>query len=73
MDVLVADVISLIRCPILGGSISQDKLILTLHYQLGHFAFLVHALLTGKVDNIREGMEDRLHQRQRGDAVYAHL
>jgi homoserine kinase len=41
--------------------------------QVGHFGWLVHALLTGKLGNLREGFEDRLHQQQRGDAVYRHL
>jgi len=41
--------------------------------QVGHFAWLVHALLTGKTENLREGFEDRFHQRQRGAAVYGHL
>jgi len=41
--------------------------------QVGHFAWLVHALVTGKLQNLREGFEDRLHQKQRGNAVYKHL
>jgi homoserine kinase len=41
--------------------------------QVGHFGWLVHALVTGKLQNLREGLEDRLHQKQRGEAVYKHL
>ena len=41
--------------------------------QVGHFGWLVHALMTGKIDNLQEGLEDRLHQRQRGEKVYSHL
>lgn len=41
--------------------------------QIGHFGWLVHALLTGNLQNLREGLDDRLHQNQRGKAVYKHL
>jgi homoserine kinase len=41
--------------------------------QVGHFGWLVHALITGKIENLRDGFEDLLHQRQRAEAVYKHL
>lgn len=42
-------------------------------FNMGRLAWLVLALTTGKVENIRVGMQDRLHQRQRGEHVYSHL
>jgi homoserine kinase len=42
-------------------------------HNMGRIAWLINALLTGKTNYLREGFEDRLHQRQRGDAVYHHL
>merc|ERR1719440_786139 len=42
-------------------------------HNMGRIAWLINALLTGKTNYLREGFEDRLHQKQRGDAVYHHL
>jgi|GEM_PF-66139 len=42
-------------------------------FNMGRLAWLVLALTTGKVSNLRAGMEDRLHQPQRGASVYKHL
>jgi len=42
-------------------------------FNMGRTAWLVNCLLTGKTDDLREGFDDRLHQRQRGKHVYPHL
>eukprot|EP00658_Telonema_sp_P-2_P066942 TRINITY_DN558_c0_g2_i1.p1 TRINITY_DN558_c0_g2~~TRINITY_DN558_c0_g2_i1.p1 ORF type:complete len:349 (-),score=42.42 TRINITY_DN558_c0_g2_i1:202-1248(-) len=42
-------------------------------FNMGRLAWLVTCLLTGETSEMREGMEDRLHQPQRGDSVYHHL
>mmetsp|Transcript_17779 Transcript_17779/g.28778 ORF Transcript_17779/g.28778 Transcript_17779/m.28778 type:complete len:397 (-) Transcript_17779:792-1982(-) len=42
-------------------------------FNMGRIAWLILALQNGKIDHIRAGLEDRLHQKQRGDKVYTHL
>jgi len=42
-------------------------------FNIGRAAFLVNALCQGNLDNLRFGVEDRLHQPQRGAALYPHL
>lgn len=42
-------------------------------FNIGRVAFLVHALCTGNVDNLRYGVEDKLHQPQRGAKLYKYL
>jgi homoserine kinase len=42
-------------------------------FNMGRIAWLVLALTTGKIENLRLAVEDRLHQPQRGAAVYRHL
>jgi len=42
-------------------------------YNIGRVAWLVNALSTSNLDNLRFGVEDALHQPQRGKAVYKHL
>jgi homoserine kinase len=42
-------------------------------FNMGRLAWLVTCLLTNNTTDMREGFEDRLHQHQRGEAVYGHL
>ena len=42
-------------------------------FNIGRVAWLVNALCTSNLDNLRYGVEDVLHQPQRGKAVYKHL
>mmetsp|Transcript_24551 Transcript_24551/g.48817 ORF Transcript_24551/g.48817 Transcript_24551/m.48817 type:complete len:434 (+) Transcript_24551:86-1387(+) len=42
-------------------------------FNIGRVAFLVHALAVGNLDNLKWGVEDRMHQPQRAQAIYPHL
>jgi len=42
-------------------------------FSIGRVAFLVHALCTGNIDNLRYGVEDKMHQPQRGNKLYPYL
>lgn len=42
-------------------------------FSIGRVAFLVHALCTGNIDNLRYGVEDKMHQPQRGIKLYPYL
>src|SRR6056300_571030 len=42
-------------------------------FNIGRVAFLVHALAMGNFDNLKWGVQDRMHQPQRADALYKHL
>ncbi|EEC47654.1 predicted protein [Phaeodactylum tricornutum CCAP 1055/1] len=42
-------------------------------YNISRVAFLVHALCVGNLDNLKWGVEDRLHQPQRGGKLYKYL
>lgn len=42
-------------------------------FNISRIAFLVHALCMGTLDNLKFGVEDRLHQPQRGDKLYKYL
>ena len=42
-------------------------------FNIGRVAWLVNALASGNIENLRWGVEDKIHQPQRGAAVYAHL
>jgi homoserine kinase len=42
-------------------------------FNIGRVAWLINALATSNIDQLRFGTEDALHQPQRGDAVYPHL
>ncbi|EJK52874.1 hypothetical protein THAOC_27802 [Thalassiosira oceanica] len=42
-------------------------------FQRGEVAFLVHALAMGNLDNLKWGVEDRMHQPQRAEGLYKHL
>jgi homoserine kinase len=42
-------------------------------FNIGRAAFLVHALDTNNLDNLRWGVQDKLHQPQRGEKLYKYL
>jgi homoserine kinase len=42
-------------------------------FNVSRTAFLVLALCTGNLDNLKYGVQDRLHQPQRGDKLYKYL
>lgn len=42
-------------------------------FNISRVAFLVHALCSGNLDNLKWGVEDRLHQPQRGNKLYKYL
>jgi homoserine kinase len=42
-------------------------------YNMGRLAWMLTSLFTGNHTDIREGFDDRLHQNQRGEAVYPYL
>ena len=42
-------------------------------FNVSRVAFLVHALCTNNLDNLKWGVEDRLHQPQRGSKLYKYL
>lgn len=42
-------------------------------FNIGRVAWLINALATSNIDQLRYGVEDALHQPQRGAAVYPHL
>jgi len=42
-------------------------------FNIGRAAWLVHALCTGNLDNLKSGAEDKLHQPQRGNKLYPYL
>jgi homoserine kinase len=42
-------------------------------FNISRVAFLVHALCMGNLDNLKWGVQDRLHQPQRGTHLYKYL
>mmetsp|Transcript_19635 Transcript_19635/g.42267 ORF Transcript_19635/g.42267 Transcript_19635/m.42267 type:complete len:434 (-) Transcript_19635:60-1361(-) len=42
-------------------------------FNIGRVAFLVHALAVGNLDNLKWGVQDKMHQPQRAEALYKHL
>lgn len=42
-------------------------------FNIGRVAFLVHALAVGNLDNLKWGVQDKMHQPQRAEAMYPHL
>lgn len=42
-------------------------------YNISRAAFLVHALCHGQLDNLKYGVEDKMHQPQRGEKLYPYL
>ena len=42
-------------------------------YNISRTAFLVHALCVGNLDNLKWGVQDKMHQPQRGSKLYKYL
>mmetsp|Transcript_16412 Transcript_16412/g.33005 ORF Transcript_16412/g.33005 Transcript_16412/m.33005 type:complete len:433 (-) Transcript_16412:757-2055(-) len=42
-------------------------------YNIGRVAILVHSLCTSNIDNLRFGVQDKMHQPQRGEKLYKYL
>eukprot|EP00543_Licmophora_paradoxa_P005949 CAMPEP_0202455940 /NCGR_PEP_ID=MMETSP1360-20130828/13335_1 /ASSEMBLY_ACC=CAM_ASM_000848 /TAXON_ID=515479 /ORGANISM="Licmophora paradoxa, Strain CCMP2313" /LENGTH=425 /DNA_ID=CAMNT_0049075635 /DNA_START=143 /DNA_END=1420 /DNA_ORIENTATION=- len=42
-------------------------------FNVGRVAFLVHAFCSGNLDNLRYGVQDKMHQPQRGEKLYKYL
>lgn len=42
-------------------------------YNISRVAFLIHALCLGNLDNLKYGVQDKLHQPQRGSKLYPYL
>lgn len=42
-------------------------------FNIGRLGFLVHALCSGNLDNLKWGVQDKLHQPQRGEKLYPYL
>lgn len=54
---------------VLGPTVSRQEAA----FNIGRVAFLVHALCTGNLDNLKNGVEDKMHQPQRGNKLYTYL
>lgn len=54
---------------VLGPSVTREEAA----FNIGRVAWLVHAMCSGNLDNLRSGVEDKLHQPQRGEHLYPFL
>lgn len=54
---------------VLGPNVTRSEAA----FNIGRAAWLVHALCTGNLDNLKWGAEDKMHQPQRGEALYPYL
>lgn len=54
---------------VLSDTISRKEAV----FNIGRVAWLINALATNNIDQLRYGVEDALHQPQRAAAVYPHL
>lgn len=54
---------------VLSNTITRKEAV----FNIGRVAWLINALATNNIDNLRYGVEDALHQPQRAAAVYPHL
>jgi len=54
---------------VLGPTVTREEAA----FNIGRAAFLVHALCTGNLDNLKVGAEDKMHQPQRGQKLYPYL
>jgi homoserine kinase len=54
---------------VLSDTITREEAV----FNIGRVAFLINALASNNIDNLRWGTEDALHQPQRGAAVYPHM
>lgn len=42
-------------------------------FNIGRVAFLINSLCTGNIDNLKWGVQDKMHQPQRADNLYTYL
>jgi len=42
-------------------------------FNIGRVAIMTHSLCTGNLDNLKYGVEDKMHQPQRGEHLYSYL
>mmetsp|Transcript_3017 Transcript_3017/g.5135 ORF Transcript_3017/g.5135 Transcript_3017/m.5135 type:complete len:454 (-) Transcript_3017:179-1540(-) len=54
---------------VLADTVSRKEAV----FNIGRVAFLINALATNNIDQLKYGVEDALHQPQRAAAVYPHL
>jgi len=54
---------------VLGPTISREEAA----FNIGRCAFLIHAFCTGNLDNLKWGVQDKMHQPQRGQKLYNYL
>jgi homoserine kinase len=54
---------------VLGPTITRQEAA----FNISRVAFLVHSLCTGNLDNLKYGVEDKMHQPQRGEKLYDYL
>lgn len=54
---------------VLGDTLTRKEAV----FNIGRVAWLINALATNNIDNLQFGVQDALHQPQRGAAVYPHL
>jgi homoserine kinase len=54
---------------VLADSVSRDEAA----FNIGRVAMLVHSLCSGNLDNLKHGVQDKLHQPQRGEKLYHYL
>lgn len=54
---------------VLGPTISRQDAA----FNIGRVAWLVHALSSGNLDNLKWGVQDKMHQPQRGGKLYKYL
>jgi len=54
---------------VLGTTISRQEAA----FNIGRLGFLIHALCSGNLDNLKWGVQDKLHQPQRAEKLYPFL
>lgn len=54
---------------VLKENVSRDEAA----FNIGRVAMLVHSLCTGNLDNLKYGVQDKMHQPQRGEKLYPYL
>ena len=54
---------------VLGTTISRQEAA----FNIGRLGFLIHALCSGNLDNLKWGVQDKLHQPQRAEKLYPYL
>lgn len=54
---------------VLGPTVTREEAA----FNIGRASWLVHALCTGNLDNLKMGAEDKMHQPQRGEKLYPYL